>query len=328
MDINTPFITDPKQIELLKSTHTGALKYTLLNDFLSKYSFQKDLYALKGLLAALLQIGLDEITDIVILNPIEPGNDITEKDCILDIKLELNNSSIVNIEIQSRYQDFWPERSITYLCRNFNQLKSGESYSSIKPCIQIGILNNDLFKENDPRYSPKFLSVYRLLNTENHREYSGKFEIRVLSLNQLENATLEERNDSNSLYQWARLFKASTWEELKMITKENPMMNSFVGTVMQLTAEEKVAQACEMRRRYSNDIATYEEEIATRSAKIAELDAILADRDAALADKDAALADKDAALADKDAALADKDAALANKDAEIEELRALLKLKD
>ena len=293
MDINTPFITDPKQIELLKSTHTGALKYTLLNDFLSKYSFQKDLYALKGLLAALLKINIDDITDIEILNPIEPGNDITEKDCILDIKLELNHTTIINIEIQARYQDFWPERSITYLCRNFDQLKAGESYASIKPCIQIGILNNDLFKESDPRYTSEFLSVYRLLNTENHREYSSKFEIRVLSLNQLENATLEEKNDPNSLYHWARLFKASTWEELKMITQDNPMMNSFVGTVMQLTAEEKVAQACEMRRRYSNDIATYEEEIATAKAKIAELDADIA-----------------------------------KKDAEIEELRSLLKLKD
>lgn len=243
MDINTPFITDPKQIELLKSTHTGALKYTLLNDFLSKYSFQKDLYALKGLLAALLKINIDDITDIEILNPIEPGNDITEKDCILDIKLELNHTTIINIEIQA---------------------------------------------------------LYRLLNTENHREYSSKFEIRVLSLNQLENATLEEKNDPNSLYHWARLFKASTWEELKMITQDNPMMNSFVGTVMQLTAEEKVAQACEMRRRYSNDIATYEEEIATAKAKITELDADIAK----------------------------KDAALAEKDAEIEELRSLLKLKD
>ena len=49
-----------------------------------------------------------------------------------------------------------------------------------------------------------------------------------------------------------------------MIAQDNPMMHSFVGTVMQLTAEEKVAQACEMRRRYSNEIATYEEKISSK----------------------------------------------------------------
>lgn len=303
MGIDNPYITDTAQIELLHSTHTGQLDYTLLNDFLSKYSFQKDLYALRGLLAALLSIGIEAITDITILNPIEPGEKITEKECILDIKLELNHSSIINIEIQARYQEFWPERSLTYLCRNFNQLKQSQGYTQIKPCIQIGILNNDLFQANDPRHTDDFLSVYRLLNVSNHKEYSSKFEIRVLSLNQLENATQEEKDDPNGLYRWARLFKASTWEELKMIAQDNPMIGSFVGTVMQLTAEEKVAQACEMRRRYFNDIATYEELIA---------------------EKEGALTDTKTALADTEAALADTKAALAGRDIEIAHLKALL----
>ena len=320
MNIDTPYITDSSQLALLNATHTGRLTHTLLNDFLSKYSFQKDLYALRGLLAALLHIKIEDITDIVILNPIEPGEDISEKECILDIKLELNHTSIINIEIQSRYQDFWPERSITYLCRNFNQLEPGQSYNMIKPCIQIGILNNNLFRPDDSRYSADFYSIYRLLNVTNHKEYSSKFEIRVLSLSQLENASLEEKQDPNGLYYWARLFKASTWEELKMIARDNPMMNSFVGTVMKLTAEEKVAQACEMRRRYSNDIATYEEEIESAKSELEDLKSDITAKNAELADKDATIADKDATIADKDATIADKDA-------EIERLKALLESK-
>ncbi len=290
MNINTPYITDKTQLDYLNAARKGQLDYSLTNDFLSKYSFQKDLFALRGLLAALLRIDIENITDIFILNPIEPGKGISEKECILDIKLELNHSSIINIEMQSRYQDFWPERSITYLCRNFDQLKSGGNYFNIKPCIQIGILSNDLFKPDDHRYSPSFLSVYRLLNVSDHKEYSSKFEIRVLSLNQLENASLEDRQNPNGLYHWARMFKATTWEELRMIAQDNPMMNSFVGTVMQLTAEEKVAQACEMRRRYYDDIATYEAEIDYAKA---ELDGVKAELDGAKAELD----DKDAEIA-------------------------------
>lgn len=42
-------------------------------------------------------------------------------------------------------------------------------------------------------------------------------------------------------------------------------------TVRKLSAEEKVAQACEARRRYSNDIATYEEvRLAKQKAQKAE----------------------------------------------------------
>lgn len=320
-NIEKPYITDEAQLTLLKASHKGRLKYTLLNDFLSKYSFQKDLFALRGLLAALLHIKVEEITDITILNPIEPGNDISEKECVLDIKLELNHTTIINIEIQARYQDFWPERSIIYLCRNFDHLHSGESYNLIKPCIQIGILNRSLFKPEDPRYTDDFYSEYRLLNTINHKEYSSKFEIRVLSLNQLENASTEEKNDPNGLYHWARIFKASTWEELEMIAKDNPMMTSFIGTVMQLTAEEKVNEACERRRRYANDIATYEEEIDTAKAKLKDLDAKIAVIDAELAGKDAEIADKDAEIADRNAKLADKDAEIAMLKAELESLK-------
>ena len=298
MDINTPYITDKEQLQLLDRQTRGEMRYTLMNDFLSKYSLQNDLFALKGLLAALLHLNPDDITDIIVCNPIEPGNEVTDKECIMDLKLEINHEKIINVEIQSRYQDFWPERSITYLCRNFDQLKSGKSYNTIKPCIQIGILSHDLFKKDDPRYTGDFYSEYRLLHSTRHTEYSSKFEIRVLSLNQLDNATDAEKENPNGLYYWAKLFNASSWEELKKVAHGNPMMSSFVGTVMKLTAEEKIAQACEARRRYSNDIATYEEEIATREAKIANLDITIADKDATIASMDATIADKDATIAE------------------------------
>lgn len=293
MDINTPYINDPVQLDILRHSMHGRLEYTLMNDFLSKYSLQKDLFALKGLLAALLSVEIDSITAIEILNPIEPAELIGEKDCVLDIKLELNHREIINIEIQSRYQDFWPERSITYLSRAFNQLSSGSSYSNIKPCLHIGIMNTDLFKENDPRFTGEFYSEYRLLNTSTHTDYSSKFRIRVLSLNRLEDASEEEKSNPNSLYRWAKLFRASSWEELKMIASENERMQSFVGTVRQLSAEEKVAQACERRMLYELDKATYEYEISEKEAQIASLDSEIANKNATIADKNATIADKD-----------------------------------
>ena len=77
----------------------------------------------------------------------------------------------------------------------------------------------------------------------------------------MRDASEQEKSSPNGLYFWAKLFKAQTWEELKMIAKDNPRMKSFVGTVRKLSANEEVSQACEARRRYSNEIATYENEI-------------------------------------------------------------------
>ena len=58
------------------------------------------------------------------------------------------------------------------------------------------------------------------------------------------------------MYQWAKLFAAQTWEELKMVAEKNERMQSFVGTVRQLSEEERVAQVCEARRKYLSDMAT------------------------------------------------------------------------
>ena len=218
------------------------------------------------------------------------------KKCILDVKLEMNHSTIINIEIQSVYQSFWPERSLTYLCRMFDHLKEGQGYSDLKPCIQIGILENDIFKSDDPRYTGDFYSEYQILHMKKHTGYCGKFKICVLSLNHLDEVPENERKNHNGLYYWAKLFTVKSWEELKMIANEDPRMTSYVTTVRKLSAEEKVAQACEARRRYSNDIATYEEEkrLAKQEAEEAKQEAKEAKQEAKEAKQEAQEAKQEA----------------------------------
>ena len=52
-----------------------------------------------------------------------------------------------------------------------------------------------------------------------HRIYSSKFAVNVLDLSHIELATEEDK--SWSLDFWAKLFKTKTWEEMKMIAKDN-----------------------------------------------------------------------------------------------------------
>lgn len=39
-----------------------------------------------------------------------------------------------------------------YLCRNFDNLKSGENYIDVMPCLHIGIIDFELFEEDDEFY--------------------------------------------------------------------------------------------------------------------------------------------------------------------------------
>ena len=132
--------------------------------------------------------------ELEILNPIEPGKSYQDKDCILDLKIRLNNNQIINIELQVEDQGNWPERSLTYLCRAFDQTKRGHDYVDILPTIHISILDFDL-----PHLTPEFYAEYRLLNTGNGELYSDKFGINVLNLKTLKDESIAK--EPADLYQ-------------------------------------------------------------------------------------------------------------------------------
>ncbi len=250
--------------------------------------FQENKKALTGLLYALLNLPDKSITSVMIENPIELGKVINDKTCILDLKITLNDEKILNIEMQVTDYGDWPERSLTYLCRAFDHLKSGEDYSMVHPTMHIGIIDFDL-----THLTPEFYSEFMLLNTKNQEVYSDKFILRVLNLNQIENVPEDSRND---LYYWAKLFKATTWEEIKMLAEKNDYMGETIVTLHQMTEDEKIAEECAARERYERDtLSIYRKGL--REGR-AEKDAIIAEKDNIIAVKDNTIAEKDNTIAE------------------------------
>ena len=95
---------------------------------------QKNEEVLRNLLATLLEMDEADIADCHLENPIELGKEIEGKECILDVKLTLNNAKIINIELQVYKQTYWVERSLLYWASIFKaetleeleQLANGE----------------------------------------------------------------------------------------------------------------------------------------------------------------------------------------------------------
>ena len=200
---------------------TGKLDYRLTNDCLFHIVFQKDPKALLGLCASLLHMHPEEIRSIEVLNPLEFKTLPTDKQFMLDLKIMLNDERILNFEVQIIDQKDWPERSLSYLCRAFDQLPKGGSYLDIKPVHHIGFL------DYDPKgLSPEFYATYQLLNIKNHEKYSDKFTLSVVNLNQIELATEEDRQ--YGIDHWARLFRADTWEVIKKMAQNNEYISISV----------------------------------------------------------------------------------------------------
>ena len=151
----------------------------------------------------MLHLNPEDISSAVITNPIEIGDDIMAKEFILDINVILNGYHQVDLEMQVVNYHDWPERSLNYLCRLFNNLNKGDDYSITLPAIQIGILDFTPFPEN-----PRFYSRNLMMDEETGHIYSSKFAIHVLDLSQVDNASSQDKEWE--LDNWAKLFKATT----------------------------------------------------------------------------------------------------------------------
>ena len=224
-------------------TATGKIDYQMTNDYMFHAALQKNPKVLKSLICSLLRLHPQEIRSIQIINPIILGEAVDEKTFILDINIVLNDNTLINLEMQVENLYNWEERSLSYLCRTFDQLQKGEEYSSAKPVIHISFLDFTPF----PEY-PEFYASYQFMNEKNHHIYSDKLTLRVVDLRQIELATAEDQ--ASGLEHWARLFKASTWEEIRMIAKKDENLLEATETLYTLNADELVRRQCEARADY------------------------------------------------------------------------------
>ena len=220
---------------------TGKIDYQMTNDYMFRMVLQSNNNVLKGLISSMMHVPVNDIESVEIVNPIELGKHIDDKDFILDVKVRLNNNSIINLEMQVTDYSNWTNRSLSYLCRTFDNIQKGEDYNSAIPVTHIGFLDYDLFPDE-----LEFYSKYMLRNMKTGKIYNDKFSLCVLSLKQINLATYEDRKWH--IDEWARLFKATTWEELKMIAEKDKVYSEAANSIYIQNSDETVRAMCEARQ--------------------------------------------------------------------------------
>ena len=224
--------------------------YGMRNDYMFHAVLQKNEEVFRNLLATLLEIDEAEIESCHIENPIELGKEIEGKECILDVKLTLNNDKVINIELQVYKQTHWISRSLLYWARAYDNLKSGQGYDMLLPAYHIGILDFTLFEDHT-----KFMAQYQILDVEDGYLYSDKLCIKVLDLTQLEKAK-QEPETNKKLLKWAGIFKAETLEELEQLARGEEVFENMVVTMKKLSEDEKIRMQCEAREDYERCLLT------------------------------------------------------------------------
>lgn len=219
---------------------SGPVTIRLTNDYLFKRMLQENTHVLKSLICSLLHFSPTQVRNATVTNPILPGTSVTDKTIFLDVHVVFNSGSRINLEMQVVNEHNWPERSTVYACRNLSKLNKGTKYNSIKPVYQVGFLDFTLFPDH-----PVFYSTYKLTDIKTHHVFTDKLSIRVLDLTNIYLATEEDKR--YNIDKWAKLFKAKTWEEIKMLAAQDVNLNAAAATIYQLSEDERIQLECEAR---------------------------------------------------------------------------------
>ncbi len=285
---------------------TGKIRYNMTNDYMFRYILENNEKVLTGLACSLLHLKPEEIKELRVTNPIMQGGAIQDKEFVLDIQVILNNAQVLGLEMQVANEGNWTDRALVYLCRTFDQLAHGQKYDEALPVTHIGFLDFTLFEDD-----LEFYATNMLLNLKSHRIFNDKFRLSVVDLSQIELATEEDK--AWGLDYWARLFKAKTWEELKMLAEKNEFLEEAAQSVYVANEDEIIRQMCRARE----DRERHERTVQRNMKKLRELQAREEEMKQSVVWAEQALAEKNQELSAKVQELSAKDQELSAKDQEL-----------
>lgn len=222
------------------------LQYTFKTDTLFKMLFVTHQELLKKLVAALLGIPLESISQFVVRNEEMPPEILGDKFCRLDINMVVNGQ-LVDLEVQIANEGDYPERVLYYWAREFSTaLPSGKGYSTLPRTIVVSILDFKLFD------CTEYHSFFQPLEVTRHTLLSDKMGFHFFELPKLP----ADVNESNMLLLWLSLFKADTEEELEQIrAMEVPDMSQAINAYYRITASPEFRELERMREKARHDEA-------------------------------------------------------------------------
>lgn len=225
-------------------------KWTLLNDYVFKRIFTKDIESgiLKDLLEGILE---EKITKIELLNSEIPKEALDEKASILDIRAEIDENKIVDIEMQVANEYNLADRGPLYMCKNIStQMKTGEDYTKIKPSIAIWILNFNYYKRNS--YHSIARMKFEKTKEKEYVEMGYKKEDEIatedLEMHFIELPKFIKKNPGvdRKLEQWLWVISGKE-EKIKMIAEKNPKVKRALTLLDQVSNDPKEQERFENR---------------------------------------------------------------------------------
>lgn len=199
----------------------------------------------KGFIAAILNKDPEEIAETTLMPTILSKDTEDGKYGILDVLVRMKNGSQMDLEMQVAPFEFWNNRVIFYLSKMYaEQVKEGDKYKNLKPCIQVSILNFNLFHEDRTCFRE---IAFCDLTTK--QKYTDLLEIYVLELKKLP----PEQKEEPLIIKWMRFLAAESREDFEKMAGEDNYINEAYEVLQKLSADERKRLEYEARQKAIRD---------------------------------------------------------------------------
>ena len=231
-------------------------KITLRNDYAFKRVFgvEENKDVLQDLLECILDIPPETIAGLELLDKEFHKDSISDKTGVLDVKLRLKNNTIIDIEIQNRWNSEFIQRTIFYWAKMYTEnLKTSEVYTKLPKCITINIVGEGFDLNN------LLHSEYNVVEKHINDRLSDELEIHFLNLakvkEQDENTESDEKK--KKLYNWLKFIETDNQEVREMLAESSEMMRKANATIEVMEMSPKEKWLYENRMKYEHDKASW-----------------------------------------------------------------------
>lgn len=293
------------------------MQIKLYNDIAFKWIFGRQ--QCTGPLIALINAVLShensdtpKFDEVQILNPFDASEPFKhEKQGILDVRAkEVHSGTWVDLEVQVRYSESYPQRSKYYLAglyRDQLEKSTTENYDELKPVYGIHLLMENLFRGKNSEDC--WFNHYTMLNTRDHKPLTGHWHLFFIEMKKCLGQIEKNKGKIplSPLEEWGS-FLGTPQDNTKPL---DPALNGNMGIREVYDMLQTFTDQDHLREKYR----LQEEFIRAQRTYQAEYENALKRRNDALKTRDVALKTRDDALKTRDDALKTRDDAIKEKEA-------------
>lgn len=193
----------------------------------------------------------EEIIDVTVKEKkIDVNMVIDEKISILDVYVETNNSTHINVEMQIVNEYNMIKRTLFYWSKMYlSQLVKGQDYELLNRTVTINILDFNFIE------SEKYHTIYHLTEDDSKEMLTDIMEINFIELKKFQKSS---NSNNEKLERWLKFINDPNDKEVDEMAKVDKDIMKAQEILTLISSDEEAKQLAEMRQKAIMDKISFE----------------------------------------------------------------------